>query len=203
MLSSFHFPQVQFEQKNRIVRKRETLSKTEIWSRSGPQLWGLGFGREPKDGTSTYPAHNVCPPLPRLSMPASEMITAGIKEPECLLVSHRGHRNIQMPGSHTQPWFSPGSHKSNGRPHRTAGSSMKPDEPRMVCPSIGPGGSFVLTLCSNIRSRRLLGIRYPHDTGLHVSNPPMAVRSYWYLEGLSVSAGHTGHHPLQRVTQPP
>jgi len=88
VLSSFHFPQVQFEQKNSFVRKRETLSKTEIWSRSGPQLWGLGFGREPKDGTSTFPAHNICPPLPslRLSIPSSEMITAGIKEPEFLLV---------------------------------------------------------------------------------------------------------------------
>lgn len=88
VLSSFHFPQVQFEQKNRIVRKRETLSKTEIWSRSGPQLWGPGFEREPKAGTSTFPAPNICPPLPpiRLSIPASEMITAGIKEPECLLV---------------------------------------------------------------------------------------------------------------------
>jgi hypothetical protein len=88
VLSSFHFPQVQFEQKNRIIRKRETLSKTEIWSRSGPQLWGSGFKREPKAGTSTFPAHNICPLLPplRLSIPASELVSAGIKEPECLLV---------------------------------------------------------------------------------------------------------------------
>jgi hypothetical protein len=64
VLSSFHFPQVQFEQKNRIVRKRETLSKSEIWSRSGPQLWGLGFEREPKDGTSTFSRAQYVRPSP-------------------------------------------------------------------------------------------------------------------------------------------